>query len=78
MIECGSGLGEARVLPFIIFLTTTRYTGVAQRQRAGLITPRSLDRNESPVFIQSSKKTSKYYASPHNIFIQSVEPAFEL
>ena len=74
MIECGSGLGEARVLSFIIFLTTTRYTGVAQRQRAGLITPRSLDRNESPV----SKKTSKYYASPHNIFIQSVEPAFEL
>jgi hypothetical protein len=25
------------------------FTGVAQRQRAGLITPRSLDRNESPV-----------------------------
>jgi hypothetical protein len=24
-------------------------TGVAQRKRAGLITPRSLDRNESPV-----------------------------
>ena len=25
-------------------------TGVAQRKRAGLITPRSLDRNGSPVF----------------------------
>jgi hypothetical protein len=25
------------------------FTGVAQRQRVGLITPRSLDRNESPV-----------------------------
>ena len=26
------------------------FTGVAQRQRAGLITPRSLDRDGSPVF----------------------------
>ena len=53
MIECGSGLGEARVLSFIIFLTTTRYTGMAQGQRAGLITPRSLDRNGLPVFNSS-------------------------
>ena len=29
--------------------STTTFTGVAQRQRAGLITPRSLDRNELPV-----------------------------
>ena len=26
-------------------------TGMAQRQRAGLITPRTLDRNELPVFL---------------------------
>jgi hypothetical protein len=27
------------------------FTGMAQRQRAGLITPRTLDRNGLPVFI---------------------------
>ena len=31
----------------------THYTAVAQRQRAGLITPRSLDRNGLPVFSYS-------------------------
>jgi len=37
---------------------TTHNTGMAQRQRAvslcGLITPRSLDRNELPVYIHFS------------------------
>ena len=32
-------------------LTGHNFTGMAQRQRAGLITPRSLDRNGLPVFI---------------------------
>jgi hypothetical protein len=33
-------------------------TGLAQRQRAGLITPRSYDQNVQPVFIISIKKRS--------------------
>ena len=32
-------------------LTGHKFTGMAQRQRAGLITPRSQDRNLLPVFI---------------------------
>ena len=32
-------------------------TGMAQRQRAGLITPRSLDRNQLPVFLQFASFT---------------------
>ena len=32
-------------------------TGMAQRQRAGLITPRSLDRNGLPVFIHFASFT---------------------
>ena len=32
---------------------TTTFTGMAQRQRAGLITPRSLDQNQFPVFYNS-------------------------
>jgi hypothetical protein len=35
------------------------FTGVAQRQRVGLITPRSLDRDESPV-CSNSRALKKY------------------
>jgi hypothetical protein len=39
----------------------TYFTGMAQRKRAGLITPRSLDRNGLPVFFHfaSFKETSR-------------------
>jgi hypothetical protein len=37
--------------------TATHFTGMAQRQRAGLITPRSLDRNGLPVFLHFSSFT---------------------
>ena len=37
-------------------------TGMAQRQRAGLITPRSLDRNGLPVFSYSRS----FIVLPHN------------
>ena len=38
---------------FKMKLSVVCFTGMAQRKRAGLITPRSLDRNELPVFTPS-------------------------
>ena len=40
-------------------------TGMAQRQRAGLITPRTLDRNGLPVFFQfaSFRETGRHNSS---------------
>ena len=46
------------IFQFAVFRTAKlspqqHFTGMAQRQRAGLITPRSLDRNGLPVFSNS-------------------------
>jgi len=38
-------------------LTGHNFTGVAQRKRAGLITPRTPDRNRSPVLLQFASFT---------------------
>ena len=47
-------------------MSNTTLTGVAQRQRAGLITPRSLDRDESPVFFHFGRfiEATKHNTTP--------------
>jgi len=50
---------------------STHFTGMAQRQRAGLITPRSLDQNQLPVFyIRRFTRTyhAVYTATPSLLF----------
>ena len=44
----------------------TFFTGMAQRQRAGLITPRSLDRNGLPVLFHFSRFTEATQHNPYS------------
>ena len=44
-------------------LSVVGFTGVAQRKRAGLITPRTPDRNGSPVFVKLDIKRSNIFTA---------------
>ena len=60
-------------------MSNTTLTGMAQGQRAGLITLRSLDRNELPVlfhfgrFIEATKQTNKQTNKPNTTPIAQLE-----
>ena len=68
-------LKSHHVIIFVLHTIQLCSTGMAQRQRAGLITPRSQDRNLLPVKIFSSTKSQYFFEDSPSSAIPVLVPS---